>query len=314
MKVAITGASGTIGKELTATLQADGHTVFPVRRAAANNSSVPAERTSLQWDPAAGVIEAGEFEGMDAVVHLAGQPIGEKRWTTEVKLAIEESRVAGTRLLATHLASLAEPPKVFISGSAIGFYGDRPGSSVDGRRTAAPVLDESSPGGTGFLPEVVQAWEAAARPAQDAGIRTVCARTGIVIDPDSGAFQKMLLPFRLGLGGIAGSGDQYMSWISLQDEVAALAFCIDHDSVSGPVNLTAPNPVTNREFSKTLAKILHRPCTRIPMLGPRLLYGRELADTLLLEGQRVEPVALLAAGFHFSDPVLEVALRRMLNR
>jgi uncharacterized protein (TIGR01777 family) len=304
MKVAITGASGMIGSRLANLLVERGHEVYPVTRdrPQAGESQDPGERR-LWWDPARGEIADDMFQGIDAVVHLAGEPIGEVRWTPEVKNAIRSSRVYGTGLLAEHLAQMEQPPQVLLVGSAIGYYGNR----------GNEALDEESPAGTGFLADLVQAWEGAAAPAADAGIRTVFGRTGIVLDPEAGALHKMLLPFRLGLGGSAGTGDQYMSWITLKDEVAALAVCIETTTLSGPVNLTAPNPATNREFSKTLAKVLHRPCTRIPLIGPRLLYGRELADALLVEGQRVQPLALLAAGFGFSDPVLEPALRRLLN-
>ena len=275
MQIAITGASGAIGTQLTSSLSQAGHEVVAVAR--------KRRPGALFWDPAANEIDAAGFEGLDAVIHLAGEPIGERRWTPEVKDAI------------------ADPPKVLLSGSAIGYYGN----------TADRVANEGSPAGTGFLAEVVSAWEAAAAPAAAAGIRTTFLRTGIVCDPNTGALAKMLPAFKFGLGGRNGPGTQWMSWISMRDEVRAISFLLD-SPVAGPVNLTAPNPVTNATFTKTLAGVLHRPCTVTPMIGPRLLFGRELADALLLDGQRVDCQVLKSNGFEFLDPHLEGALRAIL--
>ena len=293
MQIAITGASGAIGTQLTSSLSQAGHEVVAVAR--------KRRPGALFWDPAANEIDAAGLEGLDAVIHLAGEPIGERRWTPEVKDAIASSRAGATALLASTLANLSHPPKVLLSGSAIGYYGN----------TADRVANEGSPAGTGFLAEVVSAWEAAAAPAAAAGIRTAFLRTGIVCDPNTGALAKMLPAFKFGLGGRNGPGTQWMSWISMRDEVRAISFLLE-SPVAGPVNLTAPNPVTNATFTKTLAGVLHRPCTVTPMIGPRLLFGRELADALLLDGQRVDCQVLKSNGFEFLDPHLEGALRAIL--
>lgn len=291
MRVAITGSSGLIGTALRRSLNADGHEVLPVIR----RTGGP---TTIRWDIDRGEIDAAALEGVDAVVHLAGEGIGDKRWTREQKERILTSRTKGTSLLSGALASLSSPPPVLISGSAVGFYGDR----------GDEVLTEASPRGKGFLADVVVAWEAATEAAEAAGIRVAKIRTGIALDRDGGALGKMAKIARFGVLGKLGSGDQWMSWIALTDHIRAVRFLIERD-VRGPVNLTAPNPVTNAELTKALGKAVHRPTViPVPSFGPKLLLGRELADALLLEGQRVLPSVLLEAGFEFRYPDIEAAL------
>jgi uncharacterized protein (TIGR01777 family) len=247
---------------------------------------------------------ASAFDGVDAVVHLAGAGIGDKRWTNDYKMEILESRTNGTALLAKTMAGLANKPQVFISGSAIGIYGAR----------ADEELSESASIGSGFLADVCRDWEDAAAPASQAGIRTVLIRTGIVLSPDGGALKKQLPLFKLGLGGKFGNGKQWQSWISITDEVNAIVHLLT-SSLSGPVNLTAPAPVTNSEFTRVLSKVVSRPAILpIPSFGPKLLLGGELADALLFTGQRVTPNALLADGFVFSHPTLDTALRALLKK
>lgn len=300
MDIAITGASGLIGRALATDLQRDGHRVVAVSR----NPAALRGLDALGWDPATARIDRVGFEGIDAVVHLAGAGIGDHRWTDAYKREIRESRELGTRLLAETLASLQRPPPVLVSGSAIGYYGDR----------GDEVLTEQSPPGEGFLAEVCIRWEAAAAPATEAGIRTAFIRTGIVLSAEGGALAKLLPLFRLGLGGRMGSGRQWWSWISIADEVRAIRWLIDHD-LSGPVNLTAPTPVTNAAFTKVLASVLRRPAVfPVPAFAPRLLRGAELADELLFASQRVEPAVLAGSGFTFSAPDLEGALRDILDR
>ena len=299
MKIAITGASGLIGRELSASLTADGHTVIPVVRRPVQQGT-----EAIVWNPATGSIEAEKFEGVDGVVHLAGAGIGDKRWSDAYKREILESRTKGTHLLATTLAGLAQPPKVLVSGSAIGYYGD----------TGDDAVDESAPAGDDFLARVCVEWEAAAAPAVEAGLRVPFLRTGIVLTPRGGALAKMLPLFRFGLGGRMGSGRQWWSWISMADEISAIRWLLDHD-ISGPVNATAPEPATNQTFTKTLGEVLHRPTIApVPSFGPKLLLGPELADALLFTSARVVPNALTASGFTFANPTLEGALRDVLNK
>jgi len=281
MDIAISGASGFIG----------------VRRAAKGNDEIT-------WDPAGGTIDKASLEGVDAVVHLAGAGIGDKKWSDARKAVIRDSRVKGTTLLAETLASLSQKPKVFVSSSGIGVYGSQ----------GETVLDESTPAGSGFLADVCVEWEAATAPAADAGIRTALARTSVVLDDSGGTLKKQLLLFKLGLGGRFGPGTQYLSWISLNDQVRALRFLVDND-ITGPVNLCSPNPVTNLEFTKTLGGVLKRPTlVPVPLLGPKLLFGAELVEQLILASQRGNPKALLDAGFTFDDPELDGALRDMLGK
>jgi uncharacterized protein (TIGR01777 family) len=296
MRIAITGSSGLIGTALVASLEADGHTAIRVVRSGGGPHTV-------RWDIDAGTIDAAGLEGLDGVVHLAGEGIAENRWTDEQKRRILESRTQGTSLLAGALVSLTAPPPVLVSGSAIGYYGNRDDEQ----------LTEASAPGEGFLTEVVTAWEAAAEPAVAAGIRVPRIRTGIVLSPEGGVLQRLAGLARFGLLGKLGSGQQWMSWISVADEVGAIRFLLEHD-VDGPVNLTAPSPVTNEVFTKTLGRVLHRPTfLPVPSFGPRLLVGAELAQALLYDGQRVLPDVLLDAGYEFQNADLETTLHELLG-
>jgi uncharacterized protein (TIGR01777 family) len=298
MHVGITGSSGLIGTALAAHLRDAGHTVASiVRREPAAGE--------IRWEPAAGELDPGDLEGIDAVVHLAGAGIGDHRWTDEYKRVLLDSRVVGTTLLARTLATLGDDgPRVLVSGSAIGFYGER----------GDEILDEDSDGGDGFLADICRAWETSTEPAGAAGVRVAHIRTGIVLSRSGGALKKMLPLFRLGAGGRFGSGRQWMSWISIDDEVRAIEHLLDSD-LSGPVNLTAPNPVRNADFAATLAEVLRRPSfVPVPRFGPKLLLGGELADALLFDGQRVAPARLRSHGFEFRHPDLELALRAVLDR
>ncbi|MFZ9817791.1 MAG: TIGR01777 family oxidoreductase [Ilumatobacteraceae bacterium] len=297
MNIVISGASGLIGTALVARLRSKGHTVTTLVRREARQGEI-------SWDPARGVLDAAALEGTDAVIHLSGAGIGDKRWTPSYKREILESRTATTSLLARTISSLTHKPSVFLSGSAIGIYGPRNDEQ----------LDESSSHGNGFLVDVCQQWEAAAKPAVDAGVRTVLLRTGIVLTPKGGALKKLLLAFRIGAGGRFGNGKQWQSWITLDDEIGAIEHLLTAN-VSGPVNLTAPSPVTNAEFTTVLAKVLRRPAILpIPSFGPKILLGGELADALLFTGQRVMPKALLASGYEFAHPTLDIGLRALLSK
>jgi uncharacterized protein (TIGR01777 family) len=301
MRVAVSGSSGLIGSALSRSLAGDGHEVVRIVRPGA---SVPGP--TVEWDLEKRTMDAAGLVGVDAVVHLAGEPIGAKRWTAEQKAKVLDSRRTSTTVLAEALAGLDGGPRVLLSGSAIGFYGDR-GDEV--------LTETSGPQPGLFLSDVCIAWEAAAAPAVDAGLRVAFCRTGIVLDKADGALAKLLPLFRLGVGGKMGKGTQWMSWIALADEVAALRFLLDADTASGPFNLTAPNPATNAELSKTLAKVLGRPAVvPVPAFGPKLLLGSELADQLLFASQRVRPTALEAAGFTFQHPTLDGALRTILGK
>lgn len=298
MKVLVTGATGLVGKSLSPLLTTQVHEVFRlVRRRSDQANDIP-------WDPADGTIDAARLEGIDAVVHLAGENIAGARWTPEVKQRLRDSRVGPTRVLCETLAKLQRKPKVLVCASAIGYYGDR---------GLSPLTEESGPG-TGFLPELSEAWEAACQPARDAGIRVVNLRIGVVLSPLGGALQKMLLPFQLGLGGVIGSGRQYWSWIALDDLVGAIYHCLQHDELAGPVNATAPGPCTNYEFTKTLGGVLHRPTILpVPAFAAKLALG-EMANDLLLASARVMPVRLEQTGYQFRYPALDGALRHVLGR
>jgi len=297
VQIAITGATGLIGTALSRSLQADGHEVVPVVRRPVSDG----ER-AVRWDPAAATIDGPALEGVDAVVHLAGAGIGDRRWDDVYRREILDSRVRGTELLVGALARLERRPSVLVSGSAIGFYGD----------TGDAIVDESAPPGDDFLAEVCAQWEAAADDAVDAGIRVAKLRTGIVLDRTGGALKKMLPLFRLGAGGRMGDGRQWWSWITIDDEVAAIRWLLDHD-ISGPVNAVAPAAVTNRDFTSALAHAVHRPAIfPVPAFGPRLLLGRDLADALLFTSQRVRPAVLEASGFSFSHPTIDTALAAVL--
>jgi uncharacterized protein len=298
-RVAITGATGLIGGALAASLERDGHRVHRITRSAAK-----AGPDDLVWDPAAGTIDGQKLEGVDAVVHLAGEPIGASRWTDETKRRIRASRVQGTDLIARTIAGLEAKPAVLVSGSAVGFYGDRGDE---------PLSEASSPGDD-FVAEVTQAWEAAAAPAAEAGIRVAYARTGVVMAKEGPLIEKVELPFRLGVGGRVGSGKQYVAWIALEDEVRALRFLLERDDAEGPYNLTAPEPVTNAAFTRELGRVLRRPTVLpIPVAAIRLLYG-EMGVSLATASQRVHPTRLVEAGFGFVHPELPSALRVALER
>lgn len=297
MRIVISGASGLIGTALTKHLVGQGHTVTRLVRRAASTGE-------FTWDPGRGQLEPIAVDGCDAVINLSGAGIGDKRWTDEYKRELLDSRLRTTELLATTMAELDHKPTVFISGSAIGWYGSR----GDER------LDESSTPGADFLSGVCQQWEGATAAAEAAGVRTVHARTGIVLSAAGGALKKQLPLFKLGLGGRFGDGHQWQSWISIDDEVRGITHLLTAD-VRGPINLTAPNPVTNTEFTSTLAKAVHRPAVvPVPMFGPKLLLGGELVEALLLASQRVLPTALQRSGYEFAHPTLDVALGAVLNR
>ena len=298
-RIAITGSTGLIGTALHRALEADGHQVLAVVR-----RPVRAGEAAVSWDPDAGTIDAAALEGVDAVVHLAGAGIGDERWTDERKRLILESRTRGTALLAATLSSLDAKPAVLISGSAIGYYGDR----------GDETLTEQSAAGDDFLASICVPWEAEAQPVVDAGIRLATIRTGIVLSTEGGALPKMLPLFKLGLGGPYGSGRQWWSWITLTDEVAAIRHLIDHD-VRGPVNLTAPRPVPERDLAKALGRALHRPSLLpVPRFGPKLVVGAELAEALLFTSAKVLPTVLEASGFTFAHPDLDAALPAVLAR
>jgi len=295
VQIAITGSTGLIGKALVRALRDEGLTVIRlVRRPATAEDEV-------RWDPF-GEVDSGALEGVDAVVHLAGAGLGDHRWTESYKRQVRDSRVEGTRTLARALARLDRRPAVLVSGSAVGFYGD----------TGDVAVDESAPEGEGFLAELCRDWEAAAQPAVDAGIRVVHPRTGLVLSREGGLLAKVLPLFRCGLGGRLGTGRQWMSWITVADQVAALRFLI-HDGLSGPVNLTAPEPVTNAGFTAAMGRAVHRPAPFIvPAPVLRLALG-EFADEGALVSQRVLPDRLAKAGFTFKHPDIGGALADVLG-
>ena len=298
MDVAISGAGGLIGSALAKSLRADGHRVVRFSRGGVTGVD------TIGWDPATGRIDAPALEGVDAVVHLAGEGIGEHRWTDEQKQKIRESRVRGTATIAGAIASRERKPRVFVSGSAIGYYGNR----------GDEVLTEESAPGDDYLAQVCVAWEAETAIAAEAGVRTVLTRTGIVLDAHGGALARMLLPFKLGLGGRQGPGTQWMSWIALVDEVGAIRHAIEHDGVRGPVNVVSPNPVTNGEFARTLGSALHRPTVLpTPLLPLKVRFGGELVESLLLFSQRVAPTQLEATGYPFTCSSLDAALSIVLH-
>ena len=297
--IVVTGASGLIGKRLVASLESAGRRVL---RAVRRDVRDPARE--FLWDPAQGRIDRDKLVGVDAVVHLAGANVAGKRWTPAYKKLLIESRVQGTQLISEAIAALEPKPRVLTCASAIGFYGDR----------GDELVDESSPSGDGFLPDLCLQWERACQPARDAGIRVANMRIGVVLTPDGGALAKMLTPFKLGAGGVIGSGRQYMSWIALVDLVRAIGQVLDDDQLSGPVNLVAPSPATNREFTKTLGKVLFRPTLfPMPAFAARLAFG-EMADELLLSSTRVAPTALKRSSFRFDHAELESALRHLLGK
>jgi uncharacterized protein (TIGR01777 family) len=297
MTVLVSGSSGLVGSALIPHLEASGHRVLRLVRTS------PKSDLERRWDPDTGELAAADLEGIQAVVHLAGENIASGRWNEAKKNRIRSSREDGTRLLAQGLAKLQTPPGVLISASAIGYYGNR----------GEEILNEESPPGADFLAETCIAWENAARPAADAGVRTVYVRIGIVLSADGGALAKMLFPFRMGVGGVIGSGDQYMSWISLSDLAGIINHALNTETLEGPVNAVSPAPVTNREFTKTLGGALSRPTLfPMPAFAARLAFG-EMADALLLSSTRVLPARLQETGYVFQHPELDGALRHVLN-
>jgi uncharacterized protein len=298
MRIAVTGSTGLIGTALVTALRADGHRVLRLIR------QTPGSPDAIAWDPlaAAGGLAPGALDGLDAVIHLAGANVAGRRWTPAYKREIRASRVQGTRALVGALAAAATRPSVLLSGSAIGWYGDTGGREVD----------ESSPAGSGFLPSVVSEWEAAARRAEESGIRVVTMRSGLVMSRRGGVLARLLPPFRLGLGARLGSGSQVMSWITLADYTAIVAFLLAHPEISGPVNLTTPHPVTNAEFTSDLAAVVHRPgLLFLPGQALKLALGEVTSD--LLSSARVMPRRLEAAGYEFRFPFLPAALAAELE-
>lgn len=298
MRVLVSGSSGLIGSALLSSLSVADHSVSRLVRP--GKTPAPGD---VSWDPAAQRIDLAALEGFDAIVHLAGENIAAGRWTPARKHRIRDSRVKSTRLLAESLAALARPPSVLVAASAIGFYGDRDDEA----------LTEESPVGSGFLPEVCQEWEAAAGPAAQKRIRVVNLRFGMVLAADGGALRVMLLPFRLGLGGPLGSGRQWVSWIARDDLVGIIQHAIADERLQGPVNAVTPEPVTNRDFSRALGRVLHRPAVMpVPAFALRLMLG-EMADGLLLASARVSPAKLRASGYRFLHPRLDSALQNLLR-
>lgn len=296
MKVAVTGASGLIGSALVPHLRSRGDDVLRLVRRPA---TAPDEVT---WDPAAGTVDLAGLEGIDAVVHLAGAGVGDHRWTDAYKKEILDSRVDGTHTIVKAMAALDQRPSTLVAGSAVGWYGD----------TGDRAVDESAPAGTGFLADVVRAWEAAADPAREAGIRVTHARTGLVVAKEGGAWAKLFPIFKLGLGGKLGSGRQYWSWISLRDEVAALTYLLDNSSLSGPVNLTGPHPATNAEVTKAMGAVLGRPTLfSVPAVALKTVLGE--FSTEILSSARVIPEVLESSGFNWKDPSVESAIRAALT-
>lgn len=299
MKVLVSGGTGLIGKELIKTLEKNGHYVKYLTRTLNNGG--------IHWNPEEGNLDSQALKGFDAVVHLAGENIAGKnpiqgRWTKDRKDKIRESRVKGTRLLSETLAELENPPKVFISASAIGFYGDR----------GDEKLFEDSSIGKGFLAEVCQEWEKETKAAVEKGIRVVNTRFGVILSKSGGALASMLPPFKAGVGGILGDGKQYMSWISLEDAVRAIIYAIENESIKGAINIVAPNPVTNFDYTKILGKVIHKPTIfPVPKFGIKLLFG-EMGEELLLASNRVLPKKLLDSGFVFKNEHLAGALKSIL--
>lgn len=297
MKILISGASGLVGKHLIPELKSKGHQVLRLVR------KTPVSPDEVLWDAEKGILaeELPKIENIDAVVHLAGDNVAEGYWNDEKKLKIKDSRVIGTRVLVDSLKSLVLPPKIFVSASAIGFYGDR----------GDEILTENSPAGKGFFPDVCTAWEAEVKKAEEFA-RTVYLRIGVVVAKDGGALEKMLTPFKLGAGGVIGSGKQWMPWIAIDDVVGIILFALE-SHISGALNATAPNPVTNHDFTKTLGRVLGRPTfVPVPEFAIKLMFG-EMGETLLLQGCRVIPRRLEDAGYKFKFTDLEAALKQTLQ-
>jgi len=296
MKIAITGSTGMVGSHLVEALRARGDQVLRLVRGAPRGSE------EVRWEPESGIPDVAALEELDGVVHLAGENIAARRWSDAQKERIRKSRTRGTTVLVNSLSKLRKPPRAFVSASAIGFYGD----------TGDRKVDETAPAGSGFLPEVCRAWEDASKPMEAQGSRVAHLRFGVILSPEGGALKKMLLPFKMGLGGALGSGKQGMSWVSLRDVVAALTFALDRD-LAGPVNVVAPGACSNHHFTKALGRALGRP-TILPMpaFAAKLAFG-ELAEDLLLASAWVRPAVLEGAGFRFQDREVGPALQRMLG-
>lgn len=303
MKTLISGAGGFIGSALAHSLKQDGHEVLSLSRKTHSNGKT----NQLHWNPSAGAFAESEkekFVGTEAAIHLAGESIF-GRWTPGKKRRIIESRTQSTLLLSRTLAELPHPPRVLISASAVGFYGDR----------GTELLTEQSTSGRDFLAEVCREWEAATQSAEDAGIRVVHARFGVVLDENGGALAKLLLPFRLGLGGPVGSGKQFFSWVALEDATRALRFALENEEIAGAMNVVAPEAVSNRTFTRVLAEVLRRPAlVPLPAFALRLVFGKESADQTLLASQRTSPKKLLTNGFQFRHPELKAALCELLKK
>jgi uncharacterized protein (TIGR01777 family) len=301
MKIIVTGASGLVGSSLVPSLIGRGHEVTQLVRRKSKDASGGVRE--VEWHPERGEIDAASLEAHDAAVHLAGENISAGRWTEERKRRIRDSRVQGTRLLAETLASLNAKPRALVSASAIGYYGDR------GEET----LTEQSAAGEGFLPDVCREWETATEAARAAGIRTALLRFGLILSAEGGALAKMLLPFKLGVGGKVGDGKQFYSWITLTDVIDIIHFALANENLSGAINVVAPQPATNAEFTKALGRAVSRPTFfPVPAFGARLAFG-EMADALLLSSARVMPVRLQEANYQFKYPTLDGALRHVLN-
>jgi len=299
MNILLSGSTGMIGSALIEALQSQNHRLTRLAR-----SPLQSSEPAVQWNPSAGTLNAKDLEGFDGVVHLAGESIAARRWTDAQKAKIRDSRVQGTKLLSETLAKLSKPPKVLVCASAIGYYGNR----------GDTILREDSGAGTGFLADICREWESAADPARKKGIRVVHLRIGVVMSPKGGALAKMLLPFKMGVGGIVGNGKQYWSWVSLDDVIGAIRHALMTESLHGAVNAVTPRAVTNQEFTKTLGKVLSRPTIfPLPGFAARLMLG-EMADDLLLSSARIEPARLLASGYKFQHPELEGALRDLLGK
>ncbi len=303
MKVAVTGATGLVGGALCRNLIQAGHQVVILARNPEKARKTLPQVEAVAWDAFSGPSPVQALEGLDAVVHLAGEPLAAGRWTSRRKKMITESRVAGTRNLVEALSQCSSPPKVLVNASAIGFYG----SSED------QVFEETSPPGQDFLAELCQQWESEAKRAADSGVRVVLVRSGFILSTEGGALPRMLPPFKMCVGGPLASGKQWMSWIHIKDEVEAIQYAIEKEDIEGPLNLTAPNPVTNADFTSALARALRRPAFfRVPGFVLRLMFG-EMAETLLLSGQRVAPRNLEKGGYQFSFSELSKALDDLLG-